>query len=173
MKTSKEQIYKWIFTDEGPYSNDPGDNGGMTTWGITANEVCLWRKVKRVSEADMRTFTQSEAREILDAWYWGPLHCDELPVGVDYIVMDAGLLHGIDRAARWLQIVTGVSIDGRVGPKTLLAAQKFKAVETVARITELRRRRAKAHPDAKHFLKGWTNRITRCHLRCNKLMGVE
>ena len=172
MWENREQIYQWVFQDEGPYSYHPADNGGMTTWGITADEVRRWTG-KPVSREVMQNLTQGTAKEIYTKWYWTPLRCDQLATGVDYIVFDAGLLHGIVRSTKWLQHVVGARQDGQLGPKTLEAAEKRQPIEIVNAITELRRRRAKDHPDSRHFYKGWSNRITRVRMRCAKLLGEK
>lgn len=170
MKQNKEAIFNAVILAEGPYSNDPGDDGGMTTWGITSKEVAEWRGRKAVTSGDMKAFSQDEAKKIYDALYWKPLQCEALPSGVDYAVFDAGLLHGIVRAAKWLQRAVGTSVDGKVGPLTLEAVGKHDPLALISTITKLRRRRALSHPDWPTFGRGWTNRITRADMAAKKLV---
>lgn len=172
MWENREQIYEWVITDEGGYTDHPADNGGRTTFGITEDEVRRYTG-RNVTDEVMRRFAKSDAFAIYTKWYWSPLKCDHLPTAVDYIVFDAGLLHGIVRSAKWLQLTVGVSQDGRIGPKTLEAVEAKSPLEIVNAITELRRRRAKDHPDSKHFYRGWSNRITRVRMRCSKLLGEK
>jgi lysozyme family protein len=169
MKASQSSIYSWVLIDEGGFTNDPDDNGGVTSWGITIDEVKKWRN-SAVSIADMGRFTQDEAKLIFTSWYWTPLHCDDLPAGVDYAVFDAGLLHGIHRATRWLQLACKVDSDGKLGPNTLLAAVKENPISTINNMQIFRRRRIKSHPDRKKFGAGWTNRITRVTNRAVSLV---
>ena len=171
MRVNQAKCFEFIYTDEGPYSNDPGDNGGMTTWGITENEWAEWRGAKHSTEVEMRHLTKAEAAQVYTAWYWLPLYCDPLPSGIDYFQLDSGLLHGIGRAIKWLQIVTNTPQDGVMGPKTMSAIRAMKPGDVIDGLVELRRRRIRTHPDYARFGRGWTNRLTRVTARAKAMIG--
>lgn len=171
MEKNKQQIYDFVKLDEGGYTDDPHDNGGATTWGITIAEVSQWRG-RPVTKEDMRNFTIEESRKILDAWYWIPLKCDFLPTGIDYMVFDGGLMSGIVNGARWLQFAVGTTPDGKIGPKTIGAAAVANAEEVIRTIYDYRVRRARNHPDYWKFGRGWLNRFVRVRTRALKMIGT-
>jgi lysozyme family protein len=111
--------------------------------------------------AQFKKITPEDAKAVYRAWYWDPLCCGELPPGVAYQVMDAGLLHGIYNSARWLQLAVGAKVDADVGPKTVEATWDADDATTINKIHELRMKRIKGHADYRVFGKGWTNRLLR------------
>lgn len=159
---TQEEIFELVLKDEGKLSDHPDDNGGLTHYGILYSEWVEWVKPRKTSEEEFKTkFTLEDAKAIYRAKYWTPLRCSELPPGVAYIVFDAGLLHGIVRSARWLQLAVNVKADGRVGPKTIAATLAVDDAETITAIHGFRMKRIKAHEDYKVFGTGWTNRLLR------------
>jgi lysozyme family protein len=94
MKSSQKQVYEWVFIDEGGYTDHKRDTGGPTNLGITREDLARWRK-KAVSAEDVKKLSKSEAGDIYTFFYWAPLKCDDLPLGVDYTMFDCGLLHGV------------------------------------------------------------------------------
>jgi lysozyme family protein len=91
--------------------------------------------------------------------YWRPTKCDQLPAGVDLVMMDGSVNSGIGRAPKWIQLAVGVEPDGKIGPMTIAAindADPIKVIDTAldARLNFLQR--------LKHwetFGKGWKRRV--------------
>lgn len=141
-------LWEWEGT---VFEDDPDDRGGATKYGID--------KASHPNE-DIRNLTEQRAKEIYWKEYWTPLQCEALPEGVGEVVMDIGVNNGKSRAAKWLQTLVGVKVDGDIGPKTIEATTK-QPKEVLIRSLLLRRegfyydiakgRQAK-------FLKGWLNR---------------
>ncbi len=130
MRATFEAILPKLFADEGEYSNDAGDPGGPTKWGIIYADLVAWRGApantsKAARSAAVKTVDKDEAAAIYRAKYWQALHCDDLPAGVDYAVFDYGVNSGISRAAKVLQRIVGARVDGIVGGMTLAAVARM------------------------------------------------
>lgn len=98
-------------------TNDPADSGGRTKFGISENaHPEAW------ADGDV---DRQEAREIYRRVYVLAEKFDKLPESLMHQVVDFGVPSGADKAARLLQQVLGVKVDGDIGPKTLAAIENF------------------------------------------------
>jgi hypothetical protein len=147
-------ILKW----EGGYTNDPQDPGGATNWGITLNELKIWRENQSLTAVDVQNLKKDEAIEIFRSNYWNKMRCDDLPAGVDLVVFDFGVNAGISRSAKMLQLVVGANQDGSVGPATIAATNAQDPIAVVKSMTEKRLAYYQSLPGWGHFGKGWSNR---------------
>lgn len=164
-----EQVLDWILKDEGGLTDHPSDNEGITKYGVTKSDLTeLWGRPAK--DSDVKNLSLEEAKNIFRRLYWNPLKCSELPPAIAYMVMDAGLLHGVYRSSIWLQKAVGVRMDGQVGPKTIAAVKAADPAAVLESITASRMARAKSHPDYRDFGRGWINRITRVKTRATKLL---
>ena len=59
------------------------------------------------------------------------MHYNDLPPGLDYAVLDDGILSGTYHSARLLQSQVGATTDGDIGPQTLAAVQRVTDVPTL------------------------------------------
>lgn len=99
-------------------TNDPVDKGGRTKYGISERaHPEAW------ADGDV---TYDEARGIYRAIY---ILAERFNLIKDqrlfHQVVDFGVLHGADSAARLLQQIVGVKVDGAIGPKTLEAIENY------------------------------------------------
>lgn len=152
------------------YEDVPGDPGGPTKWGITWNDANTWRTAHELPAlahpTDVRDLPETEIIAIYRDHYWTPLRGDDLPCGVDAATFDTAVHVGADRAARWLQTLTGVAADGRIGPKTLAAVQTDAgthgslplAFALLTRRDTYYERIADSNPALQRFLAGWLHR---------------
>jgi len=151
-----------ILKHEGGYVNHPKDPGGMTNLGVTKRVYEEWVG-HPVSEAIMRGLTPQHVRALYKAKYWDVVKGDDLPAGVDLCVFDFAVNAGPNRAARYLQLMTGASTDGRIGPNTLRQLQQYvsahKLPHAVNRYQDLREAYHKKLPTFPTFGKGWMRRI--------------
>jgi lysozyme family protein len=98
-------------------TNDPSDSGGRTKYGISERaHPEAW------ADGDV---TYWEARSIYERIYILAEHFDELAVLLKHQVVDHGVMSGPDNAARMLQQILGVPVDGQIGRKTLEAIQNY------------------------------------------------
>jgi lysozyme family protein len=133
------ETLKW----EGGYSNDPGDSGGPTNWGITIWDARkYWRKT--ATAADVRAMPRSIAVQIYENKYWKTPYydCDHLHDGVDLAVFDYGVNSGPSRARAALMAAVG-------GPDS----------ETIRRICAYRMTFLHNLNIWRLFGKGWARRV--------------
>ena len=172
------EVMAFTFEFEGGYVNDPRDPGGATNMGITLNTLSVWRG-QRVTASDVRRLTKDEARQIYRSMYWDKLACDRLPDGVDWLLFDMGVAHGVGTAAKMLQALLGVEQDGDIGPITLQAANSMKAPTLVTTLTDQRIKRAKRLKNKKGQMlwpiygKGWCRRWKAVESNALELIEAE
>lgn len=101
-------------------TNDPLDSGGRTKYGISeAAHPEAW------ADGDV---SYLEAREIYRRVYVLAEKFDKIEdPALMHQVVDFGVPSGPDRAARMLQQLVGVEVDGEIGPKTLEAIKSYPA----------------------------------------------
>lgn len=99
MWTTYNEALERVFEDEGGYSNDPGDSGGPTKYGITIHDARAYWKAGATA-LDVRNMPKSVAEDIYKKHYAIPLNYGNLPPGVDYAVLDYGINSGIYRSLK-------------------------------------------------------------------------
>lgn len=143
---------------EGGYVNDPNDPGKETNFGISR---------KAYPHEDIKNMTKARATEIYRRDFWNKIGGDELPDGVGMAVFDFAVNSGVRRAVKALQTglnlsrVSKLTVDGRIGPKTVEASQ-LKPPNLINAIQEARGvhfKRLGKSPRNKNFVKGWANRL--------------
>ncbi|MBK5956958.1 hypothetical protein CCR97_01825 [Rhodoplanes elegans] len=159
-ETIMETVLKW----EGGYSDHPADDGGPTNFGITHRVLAQWRGVAGVTRTEVRNLTRAEAIEIFRARYWNRIRGEALPPPLDLVVMDGAVNHGVENVAKMLQRILGVEDDGVIGNDTLAAlalhtGSPAAIVALALKVADARKSRYVGHPDAKYFLRGWSNRL--------------
>ncbi len=87
---------------EGGYSNHPDDPGGPTMRGIIQREYDAWRTKHGLAQRPVHQIEETELEAIYRDEYWNALGCDDLPLGVDLCVFDAGVNSGVGRAREWM-----------------------------------------------------------------------
>jgi lysozyme family protein len=159
MKETYQDAMTRVYQDEGGYSNDPGDAGGPTMYGITIWDARKYWK-PNATAADVKAMPKSVAAEIYEQHYAHPLAYDQLPAGVDYAVLDYGINSGISRSTKVLQRIVGVPVDGIMGPATISATNSANPVNLINAIYDERiaflKRLGKPQ-----FMKGWMSRCNR------------
>jgi lysozyme family protein len=131
---------------EGGYADHPKDPGGVTMRGVTKKTWARWtgRKVKDVSDEEMRSLTIDKIMPLYHAWYWQPVRADDLPGGLDFVIFDIAVNSGPVRAVKMLQKAINrlgrihIIEDGVVGPKTLSAAHKINVFDLINEVGNTR-----------------------------------
>lgn len=147
-----------VLKHEGGYVDDPRDPGGATNKGVT---IATFRRYVKAdgTKADLRAITDKQVATVYYRHYWSAVNAQALPSGLDYAVFDFAVNSGPRRAAEFLQRVLGVADDGRVGPKTIEAAEKADARAVIKTLCANRMaflQRLKHWPT---FKNGWTRRV--------------
>lgn len=120
-----DAVMEEIFRHEGGLSMNPKDPGNWTGGKVGFGEL---RGTKYGIAAasnpgvDVENLTKAQARGIYRRNYWDAIRGDDLRAGLDLVTMDPAVNSGVSRGVRWLQAACGAKQDGRMGPKTLSAA---------------------------------------------------
>jgi lysozyme family protein len=154
----------FILKEEGGYSNDAHDPGGMTMHGIIQREYDAYRRRKGLPLQWVEKISVDEQNDIYFNEYWLP-RCPNLPAGLDLSFFNIAVNGGPSRATHLLQQSIGISADGVYGPAT---AQAVSVIEP-ADVTSIIRNFATAEmawyrslSTFKYFGKDWIGRAERC-----------
>lgn len=158
MRDTYNEAMVRVFKDEGGYSNDAGDSGGPTNWGITIHDARMYWK-SDATATDVRAMPKSVATDIYRKHYADPISYDDLPPGVDYAVLDFGINSGVGRAVKLLQRLVGATEDGVVGPETIAASKTKDPVTLINAYYDARLRFLQGLSIWSIFGIGWTNRV--------------
>jgi lysozyme family protein len=129
------QIATEIVAREGGYVNDPDDPGGATNFGVTIHTMRRLgldlTRDGRISEADVRALTRSQAIDIFITHYFKGPRVADLPEGLQATVFDMYVNAGAN-AVKILQRMLvdmgqALGVDGGIGPQTITAAQSAMA----------------------------------------------
>jgi lysozyme family protein len=167
-----ERAFKRTLSFEGGYADDPADHGGATRYGIT--EAVARRYGYKGA---MRELPLELAERIYKNEYWDINKLDRLPQHLAENVFDAGVNCGVRTAAKMLQKVLGVTVDGVIGAGTMQAmADKLRVIGERALVQAYLTARedryydiCRANPGQKKFLKGWINRCEELRKDADKL----
>ena len=158
MKENWDACFAMVLKHEGGFVNHPKDPGGMTNLGVTRTNWELFLD-HDVTEADMRALTPEMVKPFYKKNYWDRIRGDELPSGVDYAAYDLAVNSGTGRAAKYLQQIAGVTVDGVIGPRSVEAIKKCDAEDVVDEICNMRMDFLKNLNTFDTFGKGWTIRV--------------
>ena len=152
-----------ILVHEGGKVDHPKDPGGRTNKGVTQRVYNAWRTKSYLPVRDVYLISDMEVEAIYRFQYWEPIHGDQLPPGVGYVVLDGAVNSGPKQSAKWLQRALGFvgsQVDGIIGSVTITAAQQASDHDAlIARIIERRETFLRALKTFPTFGKGWLRRI--------------
>lgn len=169
---------------EGGYANDKDDSGGETWRGIARNYNPKWKgwviidkivpvKPKTWNRAifaaiNKKLYAHKELNQWVDAYYeanyWDCINLDFISSQeVANSLFDISVNMGSGRAARFLQKALGVLVDGKIGPKTIAAANSSDPKFLYDSINELRAKKYEQiiadNPSQEKFRESWFSRI--------------
>lgn len=149
--------------DDGNWTGGKKDQGELrgTKWGISAEAY---------PQLDIGSLTRDDAVLIYWRDYWAKMKGDLLPPRVALVVFDAAVNQGVDAAAKMLQRVLGVVIDGDIGPVTLTAARGKEQDDVVVEFLGVRAMRYASGDQAKfkRYGRGWMNRLFRACMEASR-----
>lgn len=148
-----------VLKHEGGFVDHPDDPGGATNKGVTLATFRRYVKANGTVD-DLRNISGEQVATVYYRHYWSAVSAAGLPAGVDYAVFDFAVNSGPSRAAKFLQGVLGVTIDGRIGPQTLAAAKAASASDIVTKLCTARLAWLKRLDHWETFGRGWTRRVT-------------
>ena len=157
MDNNIEKIIDLVIAAEGgdKETNDPTDKGGRTKYGIA-------EKANPEAWADGKV-TLDEARDIYFHKYVVQPGFDKIEdPKLQHQLVDFGVNSGPFIAVQKLQTVLGVGVDGKMGPKTLAAANSTDPRELSNKLAVARAKLlcqiCVKNPSQLRFLNGWINR---------------
>lgn len=173
-----DEAYKLTGHNEGAYANNPNDHGGETCAGIARKFWPAWQgwviidKIKQTygtNPATINLWAQKNAE--LQSAIAGFYKSNFWDINkLDFIndqqladnVYDFGVNSGVSKAAKTLQSVVGVTVDGIISNGTLVAVNKANG-KTVYDLYNVARtvfyHSLAVNPGQLQFLKSWMSRI--------------
>ncbi len=144
-----EHVFEW----EGGEVNDPADPGGHTKFGISK---------RAYPGLDIGSLTKDQAARIYRRCYWDPIRGSDGLLDQDQAntLFDFAVNAGVRTAVLVAQRISGTTMDGSFGPKTLAAVTQhphFCVDFTLGRIRYYMRISNK-RPKLRRFLFGWIRR---------------
>lgn len=138
------------------YTNTPGDMGGLTKFGVAANED---------AGIDVPNLTLDGAMQVFYNDYWVKCHCAAITIpGVPCWHFDASVNNGPGRAAKFLQQAVGATQDGLIGPATLALVNQQDPATLINALSAIRTQRyntiVQNDPTQQKFLNGWLRRVS-------------
>lgn len=155
-----EQALRHVLAHEGGWSDHPRDPGGATMQGITLATYRDFKGDPYITKDQLRAIPASDVSNLYLVRYWTPVRAEELPSGLDYAVFDFGVNSGVGRASRMLQQCLGVTVDGVIGPKTLLAAANANRQDLIREYCSARLKFLQGLPTWPTFGRGWAKRVS-------------
>jgi glycosyl hydrolase family 108/predicted peptidoglycan binding protein len=127
-------VFPWVIQWEGGYSNDEGDPGGATMYGIDTKDDSLeWRAL---GVTDIRNLTLEQAKGIYLKKYWLGAECNKMPSPVAETHFNYAVNVGAFQSVKFMQraLGRGLTDDGQYGPltQTALASVGWESVKEVA-----------------------------------------
>lgn len=153
---------------EGGYVNNPHDPGGATLKGVTQAVYSAYLKEHGRPDAAVRGASDADIQAIYRDGYWNPVRGDDLPVGLDLVMVDTAWGSGPVQAIKFLQRKINVDIiDGRFGPKTLDALEPYMtgaaSTQLLNEICAERETFFRSLSTWKYFGVGWERRLNGIH----------
>lgn len=176
--TRFDKAVELVLQKEGGFQKHKNDTGNYnsigqlvgTNWGIAA--MTYERYLKQIpTEQDMREMRLETAKDIYHALYWLPIRADQIKSEALAITLFDWHVNAGNTAVRYLQRLVGATPDGKVGPRTIEAVNKYLDVNgeaaTVKLYTEYRERFYRdlvtRRPRNRVFLAGWLNRTRKVY----------
>ena len=153
------QCFALVLKNESGYVDNPADPGGATNLGCTKATWEAWVG-HPVTKDDIKALTPNDVMPLYKVKYWDTIKGDDLPEGVDYAVFDFAINSGPSRAAKALQSVLSITVDGQIGPATLRALEAANPREVATAVCEARLAFLQSLSTYATFGKGWSRRVS-------------
>lgn len=127
-KSNFDNSFRETVGHEGALSMDRLDKGNWSSGEIGVGELKGTKygvSAAAYPKLDIKNLTLKDAKSIYKKDYWDKVRGDELPTGLDFMVFDAAVNHGVTTATKLLQKSVEVKDDGKIGPVTLTAVKNY------------------------------------------------
>ena len=144
---------------EGGKDDDPVDPGGRTNQGVIQREFSAWLRKNGRPNRDVFTMTDAERDQIYWENYGAKIMYNDLPPGVNVVILDGAINSGVSQGVKWVQRALGVSATGIMGNITLQAILQYPDHDDlIAKILARREAFLRSLKTFWHFGKGWLSR---------------
>lgn len=145
---------------EGGKVDDRRDPGGRTNQGVTQRVYSGYRSKMNLPVRDVYLMEPSERDQIYMEQYGWKIAFDQLPAGVDLVVLDGAINSGVSQSVKWVQRCLGLTADGVMGDVTLGAISNHPDHDRlIADIIQRRLAFLKALRHWPTYKNGWTSRL--------------
>lgn len=175
--TYPKPVQDWLMRDEGGYSNDAHDPGGITLNGVIQTRYNEYRKSKGLPQKALTKGMlgtpdwEKERDEIYQVYYARPVAYTSLPAGVDYTVYDYGVNSGPGRAGKVLRKVVGLSTaTSSVTQEVVDAVKKRDPNAVIEAVNSERKNFLQGLSTCPYFCKGWLPRVARVLINSKALL---
>lgn len=145
---------------EGGKVDDPRDPGGRTNEGVTQRVYSAYRKKLGLIVRDVYLMEPTERDQIYKEQYGWKIAFDQLPPGLDLVILDGAINSGVTQSVKWVQRCLGLTADGQMGDVTLAAVTNHPDHDAlIAAICERRMAFLRALKHWPTYKKGWTSRV--------------
>lgn len=152
MQGNLERSLVWCISNEGGFAIREDEPGGAVSKGVSMLVFQEWRAKQGKPPPtieDLRNITDAETREIYTARYALPVRFDELPLGLDFVMLDIAIMEGARGSRRILQLALNIlPPTGHYDLATWEAATTYDARATVLLLRTV-------HYTKKFYSKGW------------------
>lgn len=161
MKQDFSKAMKIELVYEGGKDDDPVDPGGRTNQGIIQREFSAYLIRHGQAARDVFTMTPAERDDIYRTQYGDKIKFDDLPPGVDLVMLDGAINSGVSQSIKWAQRALGITADGVLGAVTMQRIIDHPDHDVfIAGICDRRMAYLRALKTFYHFGGGWTARVT-------------
>lgn len=172
-----------VLNFEGGYSNDVGDSGGETVFGLTKKydktvrfdivEEYKNKTKDRKEFGELYDFLKNDndfLKSIIDVYYknyWGPIKAEAITSdAIAFNIFDFSVNAGTYQAIKTAQKILDVKPDGIIGIQTLDALNTTNALEFVKKYkaarVEFYNFLVEKNEKQRKFLSGWLKRVELC-----------
>lgn len=158
---------------EGGLSLDADDKGNWTGGKVGKGELKGTKcgiSAAAYPHEDIANMTPEKAKSIYKRDYWNVNKCDYLPDYLSVAVFDFAINSGVKPAARILQTVLNVKVDGIIGNQTLGAANRMPPRQVLKDYMDLRIEYMQKSKMWWKYKDGWTDRVQRIRQFCEGLI---
>ena len=153
--------FERVISHEGGFTDNPKDPGNWTGNKVGSGKLVGTKfgiAAGSNPNVNIKELSLEQAKAIYRKNYWEAGSCDLMPIGIDYLIFDLHVNHGISRGSKILQQAVGVVADGKIGSKTLLAVNKMNPRKIATEMAYHRMMFYTQISTFKTFGKGWTRR---------------
>jgi hypothetical protein len=125
----------------------PIDPGGRTNQGIIQREFSAWRRKQGLPNQDVFLMSNAEGDQIYWENYGAKIFFDQLPPGINIVLLDGAINSGVSQSVKWMQRCLGVSATGIMGNITLQAILQYPDHDDLIKKMDRQAKRVPSQPE--------------------------